>query len=281
MDNNELKRKLIQDATGANVAATPTERIVFPTEWIDLPSKGLMYPEDSPFRSGKVEMKYMTTKEEDILTSSALIKKGVALDMYIESLVVDPAVKAALPHMLLGDYDALIIASRILGYGPEYNFRVTCPICGHSPKDGMTLDLRTLKDRVLDYDIFDKNTGVFAITLPVSKANIQVKLFTRKDENAFKTEIDALKQLNLAIAPENSTLLKHSIVSVNGKTDTETIRTFVDTLRGPDSLFLKRNLLQNKVGIDTSFTYTCSNDECGHESELTMPTDVSFFWPGA
>ena len=54
----------------------------FPTEIIELPSKGLFYPKDNPLSSGKIEMKYMTAREEDILTTPSLIKQGVVLDRF-------------------------------------------------------------------------------------------------------------------------------------------------------------------------------------------------------
>ena len=59
----------------------------FPTEVIELPSKGLLYPESNPLSSGKLEMKYMTAKEEDILSNQSYIQKGTVLDKLLESLI--------------------------------------------------------------------------------------------------------------------------------------------------------------------------------------------------
>ena len=53
----------------------------FPTEVLSLPSKGLLYPKDSPLSSGTIEVKYMTAKEEDILTSTNLIEKGLVVKL--------------------------------------------------------------------------------------------------------------------------------------------------------------------------------------------------------
>ena len=72
--------------------------VKFPTEVVDLPSKGLLYPKESPLSSGKVEVKYMTAREEDILTSVNLIKKGLVVDKLLQSLIVDESVK-------IGDLD--------------------------------------------------------------------------------------------------------------------------------------------------------------------------------
>jgi hypothetical protein len=92
----------------------------FPTEEIELPSKGLVYPNDNPLSSGKVEMKYMTAKEEDILTNQAYIRKGTVLDKLLKSLIIDK--KINIDDLIVGDKNSLLIASRILGYGKEYKF---------------------------------------------------------------------------------------------------------------------------------------------------------------
>jgi len=92
--------------------------VKFPTEVVDLPSQGLLYPKDSPLSSGTIEIKYMTAREEDILTSANLIKKGIVIDKLLEALIIDKSIK--LDDMLLGDKNAILIASRILAYGKDY-----------------------------------------------------------------------------------------------------------------------------------------------------------------
>ena len=92
----------------------------FPTEIIDLPSKGLLYPKDSPLSSGKIEMKYMTAKEEDILTNQNYITRGTVIDKLIQALVVDKSIKYG--DILAGDKNVLLVAARILGYGENYEF---------------------------------------------------------------------------------------------------------------------------------------------------------------
>ena len=91
----------------------------FPTEVIDLPSQGKVYPKDSPLSDGKLELKYMTTREEDILMSENLIKKGMVIDKLLQSLIVTKGVKQE--DLVLGDKNAVLVAARILAYGPEYN----------------------------------------------------------------------------------------------------------------------------------------------------------------
>jgi hypothetical protein len=61
----------------------------FPTEVLDLPSQGKVYPIDHPLASGQITIKHMTAKEEDILSSQNLIKKGIVLDKLFESVIID------------------------------------------------------------------------------------------------------------------------------------------------------------------------------------------------
>ena len=122
---DEVKATLKADTTSAPSQVVEHD---FPTEIIELPSEGFFYPEGSPLASGKLEMKYMTAKEEDILTSQNLIKKGVVLDKVLESLIVTPGVSP--DDILIGDRNAVFVAARILAYGPKYEAKISCPKCG-------------------------------------------------------------------------------------------------------------------------------------------------------
>ena len=97
----------------------------FPTEVLSLPSQGLLYPEDSPLRSGTIDVKYMTAKEEDILTSTNLIEQGVVITKLLESVIANQ--KLTLDDMLIGDKNALMVGTRILGYGKDYRITLVDP----------------------------------------------------------------------------------------------------------------------------------------------------------
>ena len=97
----------------------------FPSEVIDLPSEGKLYSEESPLKDGKIEIKYMTAKEEDILTSQNLIQKGVVIDRLLDSLILTKGLKQE--DLVLGDKNAVMVAARILAYGPEYECEITNP----------------------------------------------------------------------------------------------------------------------------------------------------------
>ena len=120
----------------------------FPSEEVTLPSKGLLYPEGHPLRSGIIEMKYMTAKEEDILTNQNYIKNGTVIDKLLEALVVD---NTSISDILVGDKNALLVASRILGYGADYEFKYQNPETGED--ELVSVDLTEAEDKFIDEDL--------------------------------------------------------------------------------------------------------------------------------
>lgn len=246
-----------------------------PTEVIELPSAGLFYPEGHPLSSGKIEMKYMTAKEEDILTSQNLIKQGVVIDKLLQALIVD---KFNYNDLLVVDKNALFIAARVLGYGKDYDVEVTCPACGEKSKH--TVDLTTFESKDIDFSKFTKGQNAFNFTLPASKKTLTLKFLTHGDEKAIEEELKGLKKLNTLtkVESELTTRLKHVITAVDGNPDAVT-SAFVNNMLAVDSLALRKFLKEITPDIDTTFSYTCPH--CGHENErIQVPIDVSFFWPG-
>ena len=67
--------------------------IATPTQVVDLPSKGLFYPQDHPwYGKESVEIRFMTAKDEDILVNKSYIQKGIVLDKLISSILLDKRV---------------------------------------------------------------------------------------------------------------------------------------------------------------------------------------------
>ena len=190
----------------------------FPTEIVDLPSKGLLYAEDSPLRSGTIEMKYMTAKEEDILTNQNYIQKGVVVDKLIQALIVDKSIDYS--QLLLGDKNALLLAARILGYGADYEFNYL----GSVEK----VDLGKVENKELHPDVQNSTKNEFNFTLPTSGNVVTFKLLTHGDEQKIDQEIKGLQKINRDSSPELSTRLKYMIIAVDGNGDSKTIREFVD-----------------------------------------------------
>jgi len=244
----------------------------FPTEVVELPSKGLIYPKDNPLSSGKVEMKYMTAKEEDILTNQNYISKGIVLDKLIESLVVS---KVNINDMVIGDKNALLIASRVLGYGKDYTFRAYNS--NNSQVEDFEIDLTTLKDKVLNpNDLIEEGVNEFRFELPHSKTPITYKLLTHGDEKSIEREIQGLQKINKDSIPEVSTRLKYLITSVDNDTEKKTIREFVDNyLLARDSRALRDEI--KRVSPDVELVYNGDDVEEG----ITIPINLNFFWPDA
>ena len=244
----------------------------FPTEIVDLPSKGLIYPKDNPLSSGKIEMKYMTAKEEDILTNQNYISKGIVLDKLIEALIVS---KVNYNDIITGDKNALLIASRVLGYGKDYTFR------GFNQNsreiEDFTVDLTELKDKVLDSkDLMEEGVNEFEFTLPTSKTVVTFKLLTHGDEKAIDREIEGLKKLKKDSSSEVSTRLKYLITSVDGDREKKTIRNFVDNiLLARDSRALREE--SRRIAPDVELKYFGE----GAEEGIAIPINLNFFWPDA
>lgn len=235
-----------------------------PTEVVELPSKGLLYPESNPLSSGKIEMKYMTAKEEDILTNQSYIQNGTVLDKLLQSLIVS---KIDYNDLVLGDKNAIFVASRILGYGSEYEFNFG----GKS----YTVDLTTLKNKELDETLVQKGKNIFKYTLPASNVDITYKILTHGDENKITKELEGYKKINKDVVPELTTRLKFMIQSVSGETDPKVIRDFVDNhLLARDSRALRDHIKKTQPDVDLSF-------EVEDGLVINVPINLSFFWPDA
>ena len=243
--------------------------VKFPTEVVDLPSMGLLYPKDSPLSSGKVEIKYMTAREEDILTSANLIKKGIVVDKLIEALIIDKSIKVG--NLLLGDKNAILIASRILAYGKEYEVRVN--------NQDVTVDLTTLSDRKLDESLISNNSNEFEFELPATKRKLTFKMLTSDDEKNIEAEIEGYKKIGDGIGYETTTRLKHQILSIDGDSKKSAVNNFVDNeFLSRDSKAFREYVLSITPDVDMVSTYV---DEDGKEKEFTVPMTVSFLWPSA
>jgi hypothetical protein len=238
----------------------------FPTETIDLPSKGLVYPESSPLSSGKLEMKYMTAREEDILTNQNYITKGIVIDKLLQSLIIT---KIDYSELLIGDKNALLIASRILGYGKDYEFTYK--------DEKITIDLSTLEPKPLKTELFKKGKNEFSFTFPKTSTNITFKLLTHKDEQAVTQELNGLKRINKESNPELSTRLKHMILSVEGDYEKKTVREFVDNyLLATDSKAFREYIREIQPDINLTFDFDGPD---GFEEGVNIPIGLNFLWP--
>ena len=243
-----------------------------PTETVELPSKGLLYPLDNPLSSGTVEMKYMTAKEEDILSNQNYIKNGTVFDKLFQSLLVS---KVNYDDLTVGDKNAILIAARILGYGKDYEFKYKHPVTGED--EVVSIDLSEIKNKELDETLYN-NLNEFTFTLPKSKNEVVFKVLTHRDEKQIEVESKGLKKINLFA--DVTTRLKQAIVAVNGSREKKDIREFIDTyLLAADARALRDYMRQVTPDLDLTFTFVGSD---GYTQEgVDLPIGVSFFYPNA
>ena len=239
----------------------------FPTEIVDLPSMGKLYSKESPLSSGTIEMKYMTAKEEDILTNQNYIEKGIVIDKLLKALIVDKTVNYN--ELLTGDKNALLIAARILGYGKDYEFTYK--------NTTEKVDLSLLDNKKIHADIEKATENAFNFTLPTTGHVITFKLLTHGDESAIDQEVKGLKKINKESSAELSTRLKHMITAVNGEIEKKTVRAFVDNqFLARDSRAFRNYLRDFQPDVDMKFY-----PENGPEGGVDIPIGVNFLWPDA
>jgi len=260
----------------------PAEELSFvvPTEFVELPSKGVYYPEKHPLHDqDSVEIRYMTAKDEDILTSESLIKKGVVIDRFVQSVLLDKSINVQ--DLLLGDKNAIIIAARITGYGPEYKVDISCQSCGKSNEH--TYDLHEISTATSIDDINADELGVeiteqgtFFVELPATKSLVELKLMTGRDEFKLQNLKNRRKKLKL----EETNLTDHIravTVSVNNNDSKSVINEFVQHLPSRDAKYL-RDIYQKLVPrLELKAFFEC--EECSYAKEVNVPITVQFFWP--
>jgi len=241
---------------------------MFPTEEVTLPSKGLIYPQDNPLAKGTLEMKYMTAKEEDILTNESYIKNGTVIDKLLQSLIVTPI---NYNDLVVGDKNAIMIAARVLGYGKDYTFTLG--------DEEFTVDLTEVDDKELKEEhLLEKGKNEFEFTLPTINKSITFKILTHADEKKIDTEVKGLKKINKNNSTEYSTRLKHMILSIEGDYERKTIRQFVDTnLLARDARALREYI--KEIQPDVNLTFDLENEAGSVKGDVKIPIGITFFWP--
>ena len=255
----------------------------FPTEIVDLPSKGLIYSKDNPLSTGKIEMKYMTAKEEDILTTQSYIKDGSVLDRLFQSLIISNGEGTPVKYvdLTLGDKNAIMIAARILGYGKDYVVEIDDPYSDNKQKE--TIDLTQFENN--DYDgsnQIELHKNEFEYTLPRSERKITFQAMTESKERKVKHQTEEIKKANRKLKDVTSrqltTRLKNMILSVDGEVEQKVINNFVDNeLFAVDSKSLRAHI--SKVVPDIDLTYEFVSEETGEGRDMSLPMGIGFFWP--
>ncbi len=247
---------------------------VAPTDIVDLPSQGKFYPPGHPLHGqDSIEIRFMTAKEEDMLTSQTLLKKGLAVDRVIQSLIKDKTIDAS--TLFIGDRNAILIRARSSAYGHLYKTNVTCPNCGDKSKRAFDLENSWVYHGEEPENISIQQDGTFKTTLPVSKLEIVCRLLNGQDENAIVKSLQAKKKNKQEFLVTQQ--LRAFIVSVNGYNDRGTIDYVVQNMLAGDSRFLRQKMKEVTPDIKVKDEFVCS--ACDHEQELEVPFGADFFWP--
>lgn len=259
---------------------TPTEDVptmpnpldfVTPTQFVELPSKG-RYPQGHPLHGqSSIEIKYMTAKDEDILTNRSLLKKGLAIDRLIRNVIKDKTIDAS--SLYMGDRNAILIYARASAYGNDYTTKVSCPSCGE--KSTLNFDLFEHEvyhgDNIEGLDVEDLQDGTFKVILPLSKVEAVIRPLNGRDELAMvQGKKDPTENLM-------TNQMKTYTVSFNGYADQNLINQVVDAMTAVDSKVLRDafKLVSPDVKMETNFE--CPS--CGNEEVIRVPLGADFFWP--
>ena len=253
-----------------------TFSFVVPTEFVELPSEGSFYPEGhSLYGKTSVEIRHMTAKEEDILTSESLLRKGIAIERLLQSLMVDKSIK--LDDLLVGDKNALIVGARITGYGADYRTSVSCPSCRAAQETEFDLlELETSKCAPPE-GVERSAEDTFFVPLPHSGATVELQLLTGHEERQYLSTNTRKRKKKLR---ESSTtdLLRLLILSVDGYDDIESVDNLLEVLPVRDSVHIRKVYEQISPDIDLSQYFECQS--CGYEGSIGVPLNADFFWPG-
>lgn len=244
----------------------------FPTEVISLPSKGLCYPESNPLSKGEITIKLMTAKEEDILTSTNLIRKGIQLDKLLESIVVEPGVN--INDLIIGDKNAILISSRILAFGPEYAVTINDP--NENEPVEVKVDMSQLKIKEIDESKLNRNNE-YEFTLPKTKTPIKFKIMTHGDEIAVNKDIEASEKISKQ-GNDIQARYRRLITEINGNREVGYISNYVaNQLLAADSKALRKHISEMSPDVDLSFDYT--SPFTGETEALRVPLGINFFYP--
>ena len=265
-------------ASAAVATAPKTLSYVTPTEFVELPSRGKYYPTEHPlYNKEVVEIRYMTAKDEDILTSQSLLRTGLALERLLQNILVNKEIKVS--ELLVGDRNAILVAARSSGYGHLYETKVTCPACGEQCDHAFDLSDLPLNEGISpgdDSGVSTTSNGTFVATLPKTSYEAEFRLLNGSDETYLTKAAEKKTKLNLPDSRATD-LLKRLIVSIEGVESRSEIDNFVDQMPAQDARFLRACLQVVTPNVDLKQLFTCNH--CGNVTALEVPFTADFFWP--
>ena len=268
-ENTSPPQQVLQETQGFS--------FVIPTEFVELPSGGKFYSQNHPLHNqASIEIKQLTAKEEDILTSRTLLKSGVAIDRVLQNIIMNKQINA--DSLLVGDRNAILIAARISGYGNDYKTTISCPSCGLSQATTFDLNYLEFQDSSLSngLDITNNNDGTFTTTLPRTKVKVDFRLLNGRDEKNMLAQIESDRKRK---RPETNitSQIRNIVVAVNGDETPEAVNYLIENMPSLDARHLRTCYKLTAPDVDMTQVFTC--EECNYEQELEVPLTADFFWP--
>jgi hypothetical protein len=272
--NNQRRLNSVEpDQDPPNTSTKSPLDFVMPTEHVELPTQGKFYPVDHPLHNTEcVEIRYMTAKETDLLTSKTLLKKGIAVDRMLQNIIIDKNIK--INDLYVGDKNALVIAARVSGFGNEYDTSVTCPQCSTINENSFDLNDFKVKEPCDDIEITPE--GTFFVRLPNTNINVECRLITAGEEKGLLNLIEKKEKLKLGESPLTDQI-KSFVVSCEGITERGLVEDFIDVMPARDSNHLRKEYNRVRPDINLQYPYEC--ETCSATSQVTLPFSTSFFWP--
>lgn len=244
-----------------------------PVTSVPLPSKGVVYPPETPlYLCEHVDIKAMTAKEEDILSSVALIKKGTVLTTLMRSCITNRLIDP--DQMLVGDRNAILIAIRVSAYGPEYPASVTCAECTQTFDH--TFDMGRLPVKHLEAEpLGGPGTNAFDFTLPVMKRRVAFKLMDVAASARLEKDAEAVRKGGGQEAGVTMRL-RAQLLQIEG-VDGAGMAKAIQNMPARDSKALRKYMDDIAPGVDMVQEVECPN--CGVTKEVDVPLGPQFFWP--
>lgn len=236
-------------------------------EIVKLPSNGLYYPH----HISEVNVEYMTSKDEDLLTTPSLIESGTVLDILLKRKIKTAGITPE--ELLAGDRNAVILFLRTSSYGPNYTVQVPDPRTGVAFKT--TVDLLQLRYKIIEEQ--PDSNGHFLVELPMRKKIVKIRLINSREDAHILKKAEAFKELYGQEYSEYSTMkLKASIISINDKTDRMYIDKFVDAMPALDAYTIRKKILDVSPDVDMAYEFTTKD---GYKFTANLSVGIDFFFP--
>jgi hypothetical protein len=281
----EQMKRSAGSETPAHEAATSGLNFIIATELVDLPTKGKFYPQDHPLHNKEtVEIKQMTAKEEDILTNRTYIKKGVVIDRLIQSVLIDKSIDVS--SLYIGDKNAIMVASRISAYGPEYSVSLVCDQCGNKSNHSINLEETThrtadiieeeaVSNQALKHERLEN--GNILLKLPKTGWYAECCLMNGMDEKRLLQITERKRQAGQPDELSLSEQLGIIVVSINTVSDQRMLAEGIQNMPAFDAKYLRNTYSKLVPNVVIKKAYTCS--ACLSEQNVEVPFTQEFFWP--